>query len=243
MEKSLNPSYLIFIVILSTIALIALAVEAFFRLDASTKQILDYADFIVCAIFFMDFVITFARADRKFRYLYTWGWLDLLSSIPTVNIFRLGRAARIMKILRVLRAVKSAKLITAAILEKRAQSVALTVILMSIVLVSVSAISILHFESLADSTIKTPEDAFWWALVTITTVGYGDKYPITTEGRVVAAILMAAGVGLFGVFSGFVASWFIGPAEAKQKIDMLRIQKELDEIKSLLQNIKRDSPK
>ena len=49
----------------------------------------------------------------------------------------------------------------------------------------------------------------WWACATITTVGYGDRYPITTEGRIVGVVLMTVGVGLFGTFTGFVASWFL----------------------------------
>ena len=60
-----------------------------------------------------------------------------------------------------------------------------------------------------NSNIKTAEDAIWWAWVTITTVGYGDKYPVTTEGRIIASFLMTAGVGLFGTFTGFIASWFL----------------------------------
>lgn len=52
-------------------------------------------------------------------------------------------------------------------------------------------------------------NALWWAYVTITTVGYGDKFPVTTEGRLIASILMTAGVGLFGTFTAYVASWFV----------------------------------
>jgi voltage-gated potassium channel len=72
------------------------------------------------------------------------------------------------------------------------------------------SIAILQVEQDPNSNIKTAEDSIWWAFVTITTVGYGDKYPVTTEGRIIAAFLMVAGVGLFGTFTGFIASWFMG---------------------------------
>lgn len=72
-----------------------------------------------------------------------------------------------------------------------------------------SSIAILQVEDSPNSNIKSAEDAIWWSYVTITTVGYGDKYPVTTEGRLIAAVLMTAGVGLFGTFTGFLASWFV----------------------------------
>lgn len=75
-------------------------------------------------------------------------------------------------------------------------------------LVIFSAIAILQVETDTGSNIKTAEDAIWWAYVTVTTVGYGDKYPITTEGRIIAAVLMTCGVGLFGTFTAYIASWF-----------------------------------
>ena len=72
------------------------------------------------------------------------------------------------------------------------------------------AVAELEFER-ETGNIKTAEDALWWAMTTITTVGYGDRYPTTTEGRRVAAGLMAVGVGLFGTLSGVAASWFTQP--------------------------------
>ena len=72
-----------------------------------------------------------------------------------------------------------------------------------------SSIAILEFENEVNSNIKTAEDAIWWSYVTITTVGYGDKFPITTEGRIIGAILMTTGVGIFGTFTALVSSWFI----------------------------------
>jgi voltage-gated potassium channel len=72
-----------------------------------------------------------------------------------------------------------------------------------------SSIAILQVEDSPESNIKTAGDALWWSYVTITTVGYGDKYPVTTEGRVIAAVLMTVGAGLVGTFTGFAASWFV----------------------------------
>ena len=109
--------------------------------------------------------------------------------------------------------------------------------LVSITLISVSAISVLHFETgVEGSTINTPEDALWWAIVTITTVGYGDKVPVTSEGRIVAATLMIAGVGLFGMFSGFVASWFLRSGKVPRETELEQIKRELQEIKELLKD-------
>lgn len=72
-----------------------------------------------------------------------------------------------------------------------------------------SSIAILQFETLPNSNIKTAGDAIWWSYVTITTVGYGDKYPVTPEGRIIAAMLMTVGVGLFGTFTAYISSWFV----------------------------------
>jgi len=128
MKKEQNSFYLIFILVLSILALVALAVETIFKLDQSTRQILSVADTAVCVIFFIDFLILFFRAENKVKYFLTWGWLDLLSSIPILNVLRWGRAIRIIRIFRVIRGFKSAKIITRAILEKRSQSTILAIV-------------------------------------------------------------------------------------------------------------------
>lgn len=85
-----------------------------------------------------------------------------------------------------------------------------SVIFSAILLVGFASASILVFERQPESNIKTAEDALWWSITTITTVGYGDRYPVTTEGRVIGAILMIAGVSMFGCLSGMAASFFLG---------------------------------
>jgi voltage-gated potassium channel len=81
--------------------------------------------------------------------------------------------------------------------------------MLALLLIIFSSVSILQFEDAPTSNIKTAEDAIWWSYVTITTVGYGDKFPVTTEGRIIGVILMTAGVGLFGTLTGFISSWFL----------------------------------
>lgn len=77
-------------------------------------------------------------------------------------------------------------------------------------LLSFSSISILICERTPEANITTAEDAVWWSVATITTVGYGDRYPVTTEGRFVAVVLMLSGLGLFGTISALTASFFVG---------------------------------
>jgi voltage-gated potassium channel len=237
-ESRTSVAYLLFVLGISVLAMLLLAVGTVANLSPSTRVILDYADTVLCALFFLDFVITLATAPRKLQYLVTWGWLDLLSSVPMVNAFRIGRLARVVRILRVLRGIRSARILAAVILQRRAQSAFLAAGMIAFVVLVFGSIAILQFEDSPQSNIKGPEDALWWTVVTLTTVGYGDRYPVTSEGRIVAVLLMLAGVGLFGTLSGFFASWFLTPTEREHEgeIDALR-----QEIRSLRDVIERSS--
>jgi len=213
-SESKHTPYLLFILALSLFALLLLGASVVLPMSSETRQILDYADDILCAAFFVDFLLTLWRAENRWRYFLRWGWIDLLSCIPSVDYFRAGRAARIFRAFRVLRAIRSAKVIATFILQRRAQSAALAALLMTVLLVVLASIGILQFEDVADANIKTAEDALWWTMATITTVGYGDRYPVTTEGRALAVGLMVAGVGLAGIYTGYVAAWFLRPSES-----------------------------
>jgi voltage-gated potassium channel len=105
--------------------------------------------------------------------------------------------------------------------------------LMALMLVTFCSIAILNVESVEAANIKTAEDAVWWSLVTIATVGYGDRYPVTTEGRMIAVVLMSGGVALYGVFSGFLASWFVG--EDNSNAELAAVKDELARLRELLE--------
>jgi len=226
-SRPMSPSYQFFMLVLCLYALGALAAQTTIRLEPETRSILDYADFAVCALFLVDFGVSLVRAPDRWRYFFTWGWLDLLSSIPTFDVARWGRAARVLRVFRVLRGLRATKILATLVLRRRAESTFLAATLVALLLIIFTSIAVLHFESDPESNIKTADDAIWWAFATITTVGYGDRFPVTGEGRFTAAILMAAGVGLFGTFSGFLAAWFLGSAAEDQGGDLAALRAEV----------------
>ena len=198
----------IIISILTIYVLGALLIESFFVLPIEISKLLNFIDNIICFIFLFDFIIRFKKAKNKVKFMH-WGWIDLLSSIPFINYFRLGRVLRLVRVLRIVRAFRSSKKLIEYIFKNKAKGAFTSVSIFAVMLIIFSSIAILQVETAKESNIKTAEDALWWAYVTITTVGYGDKFPVTTEGRIIAVILMTAGVGLFGTFTAYASSRFV----------------------------------
>ena len=198
----------IIILVLTIYVLGALLVDTFYVLPTETAKLLDFIDKIICLIFFVDFSVRFFKAKNKLKFM-RWGWIDLISSIPVVNYFRAGRLLRLIRLLRIIRAFRSSKQLVNHVFKNKAKGTFTSVSIFAILLIIFSAIAILQVENTKEGNIKSAEDAIWWAYVTITTVGYGDKFPVTTEGRLIAVVLMTAGVGLFGTFTAYASSWFV----------------------------------
>ena len=208
------------VIILSIYVLGALIIDSFFVLPQEISNLLNYVDNLICLFFFFEFSYRFYNAENKLKFM-KWGWIDLLSSIPMVGYLRAGRVLRLIRLLRVIRAFKSTKNLVSHIFANKAQGAFTSVSIIAILLIIFSAIGMLQVETDPNSNIKTAEDAIWWAYATITTVGYGDRYPVTSEGRIIAAILMTAGVGLFGTFTAYIASWFVVEKNENKEKDSL----------------------
>ncbi|MBL7936502.1 MAG: potassium channel family protein [Bacteroidia bacterium] len=206
-EEKLNFLNLL-IIILSFYVLGSLVVDTFFVLPSEISKVLNYVDNFICAVFLLDFTIRFRQAENKVQFM-KWGWIDLIASIPTLDFMRAGRLLRLIRLIRIIRAFRSTKHIVQHVFENKIQGTLTSVSIIAVLMLLFSSVAILQFETDPNSNIKTAGDAIWWAYVTMTTVGYGDKYPVTTEGRIIAAILMTVGVGLFGTFTAFVSSWFV----------------------------------
>ncbi|WP_345750982.1 potassium channel family protein [Microbacterium rhizophilus] len=106
----------------------------------------------------------------------------------------------------------------------------------SILLIYVAALAVLDAERGQGGPISTFGDALWWALVTVTTVGYGDYFPVTLVGRAVAAGLMIGGIALIGVVTATLASWIVEKVGEQQKTDeTARLADELAQLRSTLE--------
>jgi len=236
METGKSHPYLLFMLGLSLLSLAMLAAMNVDGLNADQKSVLALADNMVCLLFFGDFLYTLHKAPNRLGYFLRWGWLDLLSCVPMVDALRVTRLARILRIIRLLR---GAKILGAFLLARRAESAFMAMCLLAILLVVTCSIAILQVENVPGSTIRTAGDAVWWAITTITTVGYGDRVPTTTEGRLVASFLMLFGVGLFATLSGFIAHWFLKPNQRDQDSEMATL---IAEVRALRERIDRHFP-
>ena len=200
------------ILILSLYVLISLVSTTFFNVSPEVQKILMQIDNFICIIFLIDFFYRFYKAPNKLKFL-KWGWIDFISSIPFIDFLRVGRLLRLLRLLRILRAFKSVKHIAEHVYKDKSKGLLSTVAVIAFLMVLFSSVTILQVETAPNSNIKTAEDALWWSYTTLTTVGYGDRYPVTTEGRLIAAVLMTTGVGLCGTFAGYIASILMSKKE------------------------------
>jgi voltage-gated potassium channel len=153
---------------------------------------------VTWAVFGLDYLVRLALAHRKWRYVYR-HLLDL--------------AVLLLPMLRQLRALRA--IVALGVLNRQLRDdvrgrIALYVTGTVTLLGFVASLAVLDAERDApNATLTTFGDAVWWAITTISTVGYGDRYPVTPEGRLVAATLMVAGIALLGVVTATIASWFV----------------------------------
>jgi voltage-gated potassium channel len=196
------------VIILTFYVLAAILIDTLFVLDKETHRLLVEIDIAICIFFLGEFFYRFYKAENKWKFM-QWGWIDLIASIPMIEPFRAGRILRLIRLLRILRAFRSTHQLVHHVFKDKIKGTLTSAVILAVLIVIFSAIAILQVEHHPNSNILTAEDALWWAYVTITTVGYGDFYPVTTEGRIIAAILMTTGVGLFGTFTAYVSSFFV----------------------------------
>jgi len=222
LRRPVPIAWQILILLTSIGVLLVLGLSLLMPLPAEVKRVLDWADVAICAVFMADFVLLlYLHVDRK-RYLLTWGWLDFLSSIPLVDPFRWGRIARVIRLLRLFRGLRGSAGLLRRLFANRRETTVIAIVLTLLVVAVFSSVGILVAEEGSSSNIDTAEDAVWWTLSTMTTVGYGDLVPATTLGRTVAVLTMFSGIGVFGAFTALIASLLVRPREdhaALEKMD------------------------
>jgi voltage-gated potassium channel len=230
----------IVVLILSIVVLGALGADTVFKLPKGVSDILQTLDTLVCVLLLTDFGIRFCKAESKMTFL-KWGWIDLIASIPNISFLRVGRLIRILRVIRLLRAIRATQKISSVLLKNKLHTGVTSVVLSSFLLVTFCSIGILICEQQdPNAKIITAGDAFWWSVSTITTVGYGDVYPVTTEGRILAMVLMISGIGLFGILSGLAASFFVGQNSGHIVQEENKILARLEKLEEKIDQLKRN---
>jgi voltage-gated potassium channel len=168
------------------------------RLNPNWRNACRSLDYAVWVIFAADYIALVALATDRRRFVYR--------HLPDLAIVALP----VLRPLRLLRVVMLLKVLNRGATASLRGRVAIYVCGATVLLVFCASLAELDAERNAKgANIATAGDALWWATSTITTVGYGDRYPVTTQGRFVAAGLMLGGIALIGVITAAVATWMI----------------------------------
>jgi Ion transport protein len=209
-----HPGYELFILGLSVMSLVNLALLVL-PIDHEIKQVILVIDTLLCVIFLLDFAWRLVSAPHRAEYL-RYGWLDFLGSLPIPG-FRLFRLFRVSVTTRFLQRAGGRPLVR-QLIRQRAESVVVAVSLVTIIVLEIAASAVLLTEPGApNGNIENGGDALWWAWVSVTSVGYGDKYPVTPWGRFVGSVLIGVGIALITTITGFLASKLLPRPEADGK--------------------------
>src|SRR5262245_28258974 len=245
-ETKRSNAYQLFILVLTVYSLVIM-VALLLPVSDATRELLTVYDNLICVVFLFDFGVNLARAHPKREYFIgRRGWLDLIGSIPTFGFFkftallRLARLSRLARITRLLRGRNKRQLVD-DVVRHRGQYAGFVTILAAFLVVTLSSALELQFESKSSqANITTGGGSLWWSVVTITTVGYGDEYPVTLPGRITAVFVMFAGVGIIGALASILASILVPPPDSDdtEAVAGGSLQRELEEVKLELRSLR-----
>jgi len=195
MKKAWNA----ILTILALAFLVAYSYPAFvLEVDPSTQQVLELTQWVSWLAFAIDLAFNLAKAKDR---------IDFLKHHP---LEVLAVALPMFRPLRLLRFLSIGSVVVAKVNMARSVGITLKVAVISLFLTYIAAVQITVTERVFENgNIKTFSDGFWWAITTITTVGYGDRFPVSTGGRFIAFGLMVVGISLIGVITASVAAWFV----------------------------------
>jgi len=233
-----NTSYELFIGALSLLSIINLALY-YIVPDPNVSAVILIMDGLLSLIFIGDFLYRLFSAESKSTYFFRqMGWADLLASLPAPQ-FKILRLFRIVRVYRLMKEYGGARMIK-EFFANRGSSALLTLFFIMILILEFGGLAILWVESqVPDANITDASDAVWYVYVTITTVGYGDQYPVSDSGRLIGALIMTVGVGLFGTITAFLANAFIEPDDEDDEPEataagLSGLSQQMEEIKAML---------
>lgn len=199
--------------ILIVLSIITFSIETIPTLSPQTRAYLSVFELFSVVVFTIEYLIRLYVADKKLAYVFSfYGIIDLLAILPfylsltfdmrAIKAFRIFRLFRLLKLSRYSKAMSKFQ---KAMYRSREEFVLFFIL--TIILFYLASIGIYYFENAAQPKIfSSVFDAMWWSVATLTTVGYGDVYPVTVGGKIFTAIILLIGLGVVGIPAGIVSS-------------------------------------
>lgn len=213
-DKKYKLIYEIIFTLLAIIAVIITLLDLTETINLSTNNILNTLDIAIFYIFIFDYVVRLIISKDK-KDFFKNNIPDLVAIIPFNSLFKVFRIAKLLRLAKLTKMTKLLKLArfigVLARLNKKIKGVLKTnglnhALWFTLIVILLSAIGIYVAEP---TTVKTFDNALWWSFVTATTVGYGDIFPTTQIGRIIAGILMLTGIGTIGMITGSISTYFM----------------------------------
>ncbi len=196
-----------FIMTIIFVSLVSFAVQTLPDLSESAQRALGISETVIIAVFTIEYLLRLFVADRKRKFVFSfYGIIDFLATFPyylpgAVDL-RFLRVLRVFKLFRYSKALDRYKIAIYSIGHEL-----LLFIMIALFLLFIAAAGIYYFENSAQPELfSSIFSSFWWAIITLTTVGYGDMYPITIGGRIFTFVLLLVALGIFAVPVGLIAS-------------------------------------
>jgi voltage-gated potassium channel len=228
-DSPVGKAFDIFIQCLIVTSLISFSLETLPNLTAQARTLLRYTEIVTVAVFTGEYVTRLLVADRKLRFAFSFfGLVDLLAILPfyittgvdlrALRAFRLFRLLRILKLLRYSIAIQ--RFHRAFLIAKEEMMLFLFT---TLILLYLSGVGIYYFENAAQpAAFSSIFHSLWWAVTTLTTVGYGDIHPITAGGKTFTFLVLMIGLGIVSVPAGLVAS-ALSKARAEEEASHLAL--------------------
>lgn len=206
-----GPSWLIIVLILYSV--LSFSLETIPDLPSALVTFLHYSEFVVVLVFTLEYATRIYKAQHPLRFVFSfYGIIDLLAILPfylmlaidlrALRLFRLLRLARLLKLTRYSNAIRR---FSQALYSVKEELVIFS--FASLIILFLASVGIYHFEHAAQPEVFTTLfDCMWWAAATLTTVGYGDIYPVTVGGKLFTFLVLMLGLGMIAVPTGIIAT-------------------------------------
>lgn len=205
------------------LSVVAFTFETLPDLTPQTKQLLRVIEVITVIIFTVEYLLRIYVADRKLKFIFSFfGIVDLLAILPFYLTFgfdlRSLRAIRFLRLFRLLKLVRYNKAMSHFVRAiKSVKEEIILFIIVTLILTYFSAVGIYYFENKAQPEhFSSIFHSLWWAIITLTTVGYGDVYPVTVGGKIFTFIILMIGLGIVAIPTGIISSALTKSLEDKE---------------------------